>query len=119
MNEEEIMGIVWKCSLCGFCPKDIECPAFDDEARWESSYARGKVAIVHGMIKNPSLGFQNSELAKQQLFSCTGCGHCLYICPTGVNVPEIIMTGKKLLVDADNFPESHIGILNNIKKYRI
>jgi Fe-S oxidoreductase len=31
MNEEEIMGIVWKCSLCGFCPKDIECPAFDDD----------------------------------------------------------------------------------------
>lgn len=118
MNEEEVMGIVWKCSLCGFCPKDIECPAFDDDTRWESSYARGKVAIVHGMIKNPHFGFQNSELAKQRLFSCTGCGHCLYICPSGVNVPEIIMTGKKILVDANNYPKPHIDIINNIKKYR-
>ncbi|MFX1523431.1 MAG: (Fe-S)-binding protein [Promethearchaeota archaeon] len=117
MNEEEILGIVWKCSLCGFCPKDVECPAFDDDARWESSYARGKVAIVHGMIKNPNLGFQKSELAKQQLFSCTGCGHCHYICPSGVNVPEIIMTGKKVLVDAENYPEQHNEIIANIKKY--
>ncbi|MHA2008186.1 MAG: (Fe-S)-binding protein [Promethearchaeota archaeon] len=118
MNEEEVMGIVWKCSLCGFCPKDIECPAFDDDARWESSYARGKVAIVHGMIKNPHLGFQNSELAKQQLFSCTGCGHCLYICPSGVKVPEIINTGKKILVDAKNYPEPHVDIIENIKKQK-
>ncbi|MHA2087125.1 MAG: (Fe-S)-binding protein [Promethearchaeota archaeon] len=116
MNEEEIMGIVWKCSLCGFCPKDIECPAFDDDTRWESSYARGKVAIVHGMIKNPELGFQNSDLAKERLFSCTGCGHCHYICPTGVDVPEIIMTGKKILVDSNNFPEQHIAIVDNLKK---
>jgi fumarate reductase (CoM/CoB) subunit B len=118
MNEEEVMGIVWKCSLCGFCPKDIECPAFDDDTRWESSYARGKVAIVHGMIKNPQLGFQNSDLAKEKLFSCTGCGHCLYICPSGVNVSEIIITGKKILVDANNYPESHLDIIENIKKFR-
>ncbi|KKM94737.1 hypothetical protein LCGC14_1195300 [marine sediment metagenome] len=118
MNKEEILGIVWKCSLCGFCPKDMECPAFDDDARWESSYARGKVAIVHGMIKNPELGFQNSELAKQQLFSCAGCGHCLYICPSGVNVPEIVMTGKKILVDANNYPESHGNIIKNLKELR-
>jgi fumarate reductase (CoM/CoB) subunit B len=117
MNEEEIMGIVWKCSLCGFCPKDLECPAFDEDGRWESSYARGKLSIVHGMIKNPHLGFQNSELAKERLFSCTGCGHCLYICPSGVNVPEIINTGKKLLVDANNYPKSHLDIVENIKKY--
>ncbi len=118
MNEEEIMGIVWKCSLCGFCPKDIECPAFDDDARWESSYARGKVGIVHGMIKNPNRGFQNSELAKQRLFSCTGCGHCHYICPSGVDVPEIINTGKKILVDADNYPKQHVEIVENIKEFR-
>lgn len=117
MNEEEIMGIVWKCSLCGFCPKDIECPAFDDDIRWESSYARGKVAIVHGMIKNPEFGFQNSELAKERLFSCTGCGHCHYICPSGVDVPEIVITGKKVLVNAKNYPESHNDIIDNIKKY--
>lgn len=117
MNEEEIMGIIWKCSLCGFCPKDLECPAFDDDARWESSYARGKVGIVHGMIKNPHLGFQNSELTKQRLFSCTGCGHCLYICPSGVDVPEIINTGKKILVDADNYPKPHVEIVENIKKF--
>ncbi|MFX0082673.1 MAG: (Fe-S)-binding protein [Candidatus Hodarchaeota archaeon] len=117
MNEEDIMGIVWKCSLCGFCPKDLECPAFDDDGRWESSYARGKLSIVHGMIKNPHLRFQNSELAKERLFSCTGCAHCYYICPSGVNVPEIIYTGKKLLVDADNYPKPHVKIVENIKKY--
>ncbi len=117
MNEEEIMGIVWKCSLCGFCPQDNECPAFDDDVRWESSYARGKIGIVHGMIKNPHFGFQNSELTQQRLFSCTGCGHCHYICPSGVNVPEIVNTGKKILVDANNYPKPHEEIVENIKKF--
>jgi Fe-S oxidoreductase len=118
MNKEEILGVVWKCSLCGFCPKDIECPAFDDEIRWESSFARGKVAIVHGMIKNPQLGFEESELAKDRLFSCTGCAHCYYICPSGVKVHEIIIAGRKLLVDANNYPDSHQEIIENIKKYK-
>jgi Fe-S oxidoreductase len=117
MDKDEILGIVWKCSLCGFCPKDLECPAFDDDTRWESSYARGKIGIVHGMIKNPHFGFQNNELTQQRLFSCTGCGHCHYICPSGVNVPEIVNTGKKILVDANNYPKPHEEIVENIQKF--
>lgn len=117
MSERKIRGIIWKCTLCGFCPKDFECPGFDDDARWESSYARGKVAIVHAMIQNENLKFQNSQHARDRLFSCTGCGHCLYICPSGIDVPSIIYYGRKKLVDAKNFPEPHAKILKNIKHY--
>lgn len=117
MSERKIRGIIWKCNLCGFCPKDLECPGFDDDTRWESSYARGKVAIVHAMIQDENRGFQSSPRARDSLFSCTGCGHCLYICPSGIDVPSIIYYGKKKLVDAKNFPEAHGKILNNIEKY--
>ncbi|MFW9898915.1 MAG: (Fe-S)-binding protein [Candidatus Thorarchaeota archaeon] len=116
MREKQILGITLKCTLCGFCPKDIECPGFDDDARWESSYARGKIAIVHAMIQDLNLGFQNSNLAKERLFSCTGCGHCEYICPSGIDVPKIIILGKKKLIEMNNYPEAHKEILDNIKK---
>ena len=76
MREKQLLGIIWKCNLCGFCPKDMECPGYDEDTRWESSFARGKVSIVHAIMPDPELGFQNSELVKERLFSCTGCGHC-------------------------------------------
>lgn len=117
MREEQIRGIIWKCNLCGFCPKDIECPGFDDDARWESSYARGKISIVHGMLQDEGYGFQSSILARARLFSCTGCGHCSYICPTGIDVPTIITLGRKKLVEANNYPEAHDKIVKNIKNY--
>jgi len=117
MSERKIIGIIWKCTLCGFCPKDFECPGFDDDARWESSYARGKVAIVHAIIQDETRGFQNSQRAKESLFACTGCGHCQYICPSGIDIPSIIYYGKKKLVDANNYPKTHYEILKNIKKF--
>lgn len=117
MREKQILGIIWKCNLCGFCPKDFECPAFDDDARWESSYARGKVSIVHKILQDAECGFQNSALARARLFSCTGCGQCLYICPSGIDIPTIITLGKKKLVEANNYPESHKKIVKNIKNY--
>jgi fumarate reductase (CoM/CoB) subunit B len=117
MREKQILGLIWKCTLCGFCPKDFECPGFDDVVRWESSYARGKVAIVHALLRDPELNFQNSKLTKERLFSCTGCGHCLYICPSGIDVPLIITLGKKKLVEAGNYPEAHEKIVKNIKNF--
>jgi len=117
MREKQILGIIWKCNLCGFCPKDFECPGYDEDTRWESSFARGRVSIIHAMMQDAELGFQNSHLAKERLFSCTGCGHCEYICPSGVDVPSIIYLGKKKLVEADNYPEAHKEILENINKY--
>lgn len=117
MREEQIRGIIWKCNLCGFCPKDLECPGFDDDTRWESSYARGKVMIVHGILQDEEYGFQNSTLTRERLFSCTGCGHCQFICPSGVDVPTIIALGKKKLVEANNSPEEHSKFAENIKNY--
>ncbi|TXT64483.1 MAG: putative Fe-S oxidoreductase [Promethearchaeota archaeon] len=117
LNEKQILGIIWKCNLCGFCPKDFECPGFDLETRWESSMARGRISIVHAIMQNNELGFQYSPLAKERLFSCTGCGHCFYACPSGIDIPSIITLGKKKLVDANNYPETHKLILDNIKQY--
>ncbi len=118
MNVKQIQGIIWKCNLCGFCPKDFECPSFDEDARWESSYARGKVSIVHAILQDEGRGFQNSLLAKDSLFSCTGCGHCHYICPSGIDIPRIIILGKKKLVEANNYPKTHEQVVENIKKYK-
>lgn len=108
---------MWKCTLCGFCPKDFECPGFDDENRWESTYARGKIAIVHALFEEPELNFQNSKLARDRLFSCTGCGHCVYICPSGIDVPSIITLGRKKLVEANNYPKSHDNIVENVRNF--
>ncbi|MBD3254771.1 MAG: hypothetical protein GF383_06740 [Candidatus Lokiarchaeota archaeon] len=117
MKEKQILGMIWKCNLCGFCPKEIECPAFDKETRWESSMARGRVAIVHALLQNNDLHFEKSSLARERLFSCTGCSHCYYICPSGIDVPLIITLGRKKLVEANNYPDSHKKIIENIRKY--
>ncbi|TFG27004.1 MAG: hypothetical protein EU532_08490 [Promethearchaeota archaeon] len=117
MREKQILGMIWKCNLCGFCPKDFECPGYDKDTRWESTFARGKISIVHAMMQDPELGFQNSPLTKERLFSCTGCGHCAYICPSGVDIPLIIYLGKKKLVEAENYPKEHKMISENIKKF--
>jgi len=117
MSERKIRGIIWKCNLCGFCPKDMQCPGFDEDSRWESSYARGKIAIVHAMIQDKERDFQNSESARESLFSCTGCGHCQYICPSGIDVPSIIYYGRKMLVNANNYPKKNNIIIENISKF--
>lgn len=117
MKEKTILGRIWKCNLCGFCPKDIECPGFDEDARWESSYGRGKISIVHAMIQDEKRNFQNSALAKKRLFSCTGCAHCEYICPSGIEITKIIYYGRKKLVEAKNSTEAHTKILENIQEF--
>lgn len=62
--------------------------------RNESLGARGRVALL-GELEADRLG-PTGNLA-EKIFSCMLCGACKNICPTGVDIPEVIYHGRAAL----------------------
>lgn len=83
---------VLKCSNCGFCR--AVCPVFGLTAR-PAYNARGKMLILKEVMDGAV--DLNDELI-ETLFQCTTCANCAEMCPSGVNVPEIIKAARKDMV---------------------
>ena len=55
---------------------------------------RGRITILNGIISG---GIKPSRGALSKVFSCIQCGACARNCPPGINIPEVIYTGRKFL----------------------
>ncbi len=55
---------------------------------------RGRIAILNGILSG-NLPPTESSLAK--IFSCIQCRACSENCPPGIDIPEVIYTGRKYL----------------------
>ncbi len=80
-----------KCVRCGAC-KTL-CPTYLTTLN-ESMGARGRVALLGELDMNRLA--PTGRLA-EKIFSCMLCGACKGLCPTGINIPEIIYHGRILL----------------------
>ncbi len=81
------------CIRCGMC--QAVCPLFE-QSRRESDVARGKLALLDGLMNSM---FSDSQGVSERLNKCLLCGSCAANCPSGVNVVEIFIRARAILSD--------------------
>jgi len=79
------------CMRCGMCQS--VCPLFS-ETGLESDVARGKLALLDGLMKKL---FTHPEEVNKRLNKCLLCGSCTANCPSGVNVTDIFLKARAIL----------------------
>ncbi len=80
-----------RCVRCGIC-KTL-CPTYLT-SHSESMGARGRIAMLGELGKNK---LTPSENLADKIFSCMLCGACKNVCPTGIDIPEVIYGGRAVL----------------------
>jgi glycolate oxidase iron-sulfur subunit len=76
------------CMKCGFCMS--ACPVYKEELV-ESSVARGRNAMVKGLLKGQ---MQFTREFAERLDKCTLCKTCTVNCPAGVNIPAVVIAAR-------------------------
>ncbi|MBI5740149.1 MAG: (Fe-S)-binding protein [Nitrospirae bacterium] len=94
MNDTAYQTELSRCNRCGAC-KTL-CPTFLTTMN-ESMGARGRVALL-GELEEDRLP-PTKKLA-EKIFSCMLCGACRNLCPTGINIPEVVYQGRTRLKDS-------------------
>ena len=80
------------CTRCGMC--QAVCPLYRETAQ-ESSVARGKLAILSGLMEE---AFKEPRRSLEQISRCLLCGSCEANCPSGVRVLDIFLKARAILV---------------------
>ncbi len=86
------------CIRCGMCQS--VCPLYE-QTRKESDVARGKLALLDGLMNNI---FSDPDGVNQRLNKCLLCGSCASNCPSGVNVVEIFVKARAILAEFKGLP---------------
>jgi glycolate dehydrogenase iron-sulfur subunit len=86
------------CTRCGMC--QAVCPLYRETAQ-ESSVARGKLAILDGLMEE---AFKESRRSLEQISRCLLCGACEANCPSGVQVLDIFLKARAILVEYLGMP---------------
>lgn len=86
------------CTRCGMC--QTVCPLYRETAR-ESSVARGKLAILGGLMEE---AFKEPRRSLEQISRCLLCGACEANCPSGVQVLDIFLKARAILVEYLGLP---------------
>lgn len=79
------------CMRCGMC--QAVCPLFAETGR-ESDVARGKLALLDGLIQQM---FKDPTGVSERLSKCLLCGSCAANCPSGVKVLDIFIKARAIL----------------------
>lgn len=79
------------CMRCGMC--QAVCPLFAETGR-ESDVARGKLALLDGLIQEI---FKDPRGVNERLMRCLLCGSCAANCPSGVKVLEIFIKARAII----------------------
>jgi glycolate oxidase iron-sulfur subunit len=79
------------CMRCGMC--QAVCPVFA-ETGFESDVARGKLALLDGLLNEM---FKDPQGVYERLNKCLLCGSCAANCPSGVSVLEIFIKARGIL----------------------
>jgi len=84
-----------KCVRCGSCK--AFCPTYD-EGLTEAMGARGRIALLWGLSSGQLAA---SPVLNDRIFSCTLCGICSGLCPSGIDIQEILYHGRSILRKTD------------------
>lgn len=107
------MGAVdaYKCFQCGKCAS--VCPWFQ-VGTYEFLVFRFPLETVLGLIASSE---EKEELAKEvdKIYRCVGCEACVDQCPLGVNMPHILRSARRILVDFGSYPETLKSVVQKIR----
>lgn len=79
------------CMRCGMC--QAVCPLFAETGR-ESDVARGKLALLDGLIQEV---FKDPKGVNERLMRCLLCGTCAVNCPSGVKILEVFIKARAII----------------------
>ena len=79
------------CMRCGMC--QAVCPLYAETGR-EADVARGKLALLDGLMKSM---FDDPQGVGMRLNKCLLCGSCSANCPSGVKVLDIFMKARAII----------------------
>lgn len=101
----------YKCFQCGKCAS--VCPWFQ-VGTYEFLVFRFPMETVLGLIASSE---DKEELAKEvdKIYRCVGCEACVDQCPLGVNMPNILRSARRILVDFGSYPETLKSVVLKIK----
>ncbi|WP_440951549.1 (Fe-S)-binding protein [Methanococcoides sp. FTZ1] len=107
-NLKEWKKEMLNCTQCGFC-KEI-CPIFD-KVEWDSSVARGKMALCYGLYAGD---IEPDESVLERLYQCTTCADCTRRCPSSTKVVEVVEAARKDIVASGIVGSTHRKIAESI-----
>jgi glycolate oxidase iron-sulfur subunit len=81
------------CVRCGMC--QAYCPVYAETGR-ESDVARGKLALLEGLIGRM---FKDPHGVHERLERCLLCGSCAANCPSGVKALEIFLKARAIIAE--------------------
>ncbi len=101
----------YKCYQCGKCAS--ACPWFQ-VGTYGFPVFRYSLETVLGLVASSE---EKEELAQEvdKLYRCVGCEACVDQCPLGVNMPHIIRSARRILVDFGSYPESLKTVVQKIR----
>lgn len=106
------MGAVdaYKCYQCGKCAS--VCPWFQ-VGTYEFLVFRFPLETVLGLIASSE---DKDELAREvdKIYRCVGCEACVDQCPLGVEMPHILRSARRILVDFGSYPENLKSVVQKI-----
>lgn len=107
------MGAVdaYKCFQCGKCAS--VCPWFQ-VGTYEFLVFRFPLETALGLVASSE---EKTELAKEvdKIYRCVGCEACLDQCPVGVNIPNILRSARRILVDFGSYPDPLKAVVRRIR----
>jgi glycolate oxidase iron-sulfur subunit len=96
------------CTRCGMC--QAVCPLYRETTQ-ESSVARGKLAILDGLMRE---AFKEPNKSLEQLSRCLLCGACEANCPSGVRVLELFLKARALLAGYLGMPPAKRALFRGL-----
>jgi len=91
MNIEKYKDMIYACGRCNFCRGqefNERCPEVFSQY-WESSTARGRMAIARGILEGQ---IDYSEDLGERIFGCFMCARCLEECKKAAQIDVIAIT---------------------------
>ncbi len=98
------------CLKCGTCLNI--CPVYRELSGlvWGYIYSGGIGAIWTSFI-------YGLEKAAPLAFTCLQCGRCKTVCPMEIDIPEMILKLRRLLIESGYIPPPISNIAKNIEEY--
>jgi glycolate oxidase len=107
----EIDNEILACVQCGFCR--VGCPTFS-ETHLESLNARGRIMLCYGILSG---AIEPTPELAERLFKCTTCMNCKVVCPSRIEVVDVIEKVRQFLVMNGLAIDKHKQIEKNIEEY--
>ncbi|NHJ13790.1 MAG: (Fe-S)-binding protein [Candidatus Thorarchaeota archaeon] len=117
MRIDEYKDMIYACGRCNFCRGmdfDERCPEIFTQ-RWESSTARGRMAIARGILEKK---LDYSEALAERIFGCFLCGRCREECKKAaqIDITEITKAMRADFVELGiRIPEAGSAMVEMVK----